>query len=137
MPGHAGAFLLAYPELAPKKDGDKINNSDNNNNNNNNKLINSVNKITGVNSTTSAALTTVTPSTGAPIAPPSLPTAWGVLPWVLDATSTSVYEWIEKFVDEMVTLFPDSYYHIGGDEVCGDVSNVVFVFSLFFTQVVR
>lgn len=49
--------------------------------------------------------------------PSALPKNWGVLPWVLDPTRDAVYTWIDAFIKEMVTLFPDEYFHIGGDEV--------------------
>ena len=51
------------------------------------------------------------------VGPTSLPKTWGVLPWVLDPTNDAVYDWIQKFLTEMTSLFPDDYFHIGGDEV--------------------
>jgi hexosaminidase len=41
----------------------------------------------------------------------------GVLPAVMDPTKESTYQFLSNFVGEMVTLFPDEYFHIGGDEV--------------------
>lgn len=35
----------------------------------------------------------------------------------MDPTKEQVYEFLDKFIAEMVTLFPDEYFHIGGDEV--------------------
>lgn len=35
----------------------------------------------------------------------------------MDPTKEEVYAFLDKFIAEMVTLFPDSYFHIGGDEV--------------------
>ena len=35
----------------------------------------------------------------------------------MDVTRESTYEFIDKFVAEMAALFPDKYWHIGGDEV--------------------
>ena len=29
------------------------------------------------------------------------------------------YKFLDKFIGEMAHLFPDSYFHIGGDEVNG------------------
>lgn len=38
---------------------------------------------------------------------------------VLDPSRETTYKWIESFLDEMTQLFPDKYYHMGGDEVFG------------------
>lgn len=38
---------------------------------------------------------------------------------VTDPTQESTYKFLDKFVDEMAKLFPDAYFHIGGDEVDG------------------
>lgn len=38
---------------------------------------------------------------------------------VIDPTKESTYKFLEKFVAEMAKLFPDAYFHIGGDEVDG------------------
>jgi hexosaminidase len=38
---------------------------------------------------------------------------------VMDPTREETYKFIDKFVQEMATLFPDDYFHIGGDEVNG------------------
>ncbi|MDX8338539.1 beta-N-acetylhexosaminidase [Draconibacterium sp. IB214405] len=35
----------------------------------------------------------------------------------LDPTKEIVYEFLDRFIEEMVSLFPDEYFHIGGDEV--------------------
>jgi hexosaminidase len=35
----------------------------------------------------------------------------------MDATRESTYAFLDKFVAEMAALFPDKYWHIGGDEV--------------------
>lgn len=35
----------------------------------------------------------------------------------MDPTKEETYAFIDKFVAEMTTLFPDKYWHIGGDEV--------------------
>jgi hexosaminidase len=37
----------------------------------------------------------------------------------MDPTKEETYVFIDKFVGEMATLFPDKYWHIGGDEVDG------------------
>jgi len=38
---------------------------------------------------------------------------------VTDPTREETYKFIDKFVEEMGRLFPDAYFHIGGDEVNG------------------
>ena len=38
---------------------------------------------------------------------------------VMDPTREQTYKFIDKFIDEMTKLFPDDYFHIGGDEVNG------------------
>jgi hexosaminidase len=37
----------------------------------------------------------------------------------IDPTQESTYKFLEKFIKEMARLFPDPYFHIGGDEVDG------------------
>jgi hexosaminidase len=44
---------------------------------------------------------------------------WGVFDPTLDPTREVVYQFIDAFVGEMVALFPDLYWHVGGDEVNG------------------
>lgn len=43
-------------------------------------------------------------------------THFGVMDPVMDPTRASTYAFLDKFVGEMVTIFPDPYFHIGGDE---------------------
>ena len=38
---------------------------------------------------------------------------------IMDPTQESTYKFLEKFIAEMAKLFPDPYFHIGGDEVDG------------------
>jgi hexosaminidase len=38
---------------------------------------------------------------------------------IMDPTQESTYKFLEKFIAEMAKLFPDAYFHIGGDEVNG------------------
>jgi hexosaminidase len=38
---------------------------------------------------------------------------------IIDPTRESTYKFLEKFIAEMAKLFPDAYFHIGGDEVDG------------------
>jgi hexosaminidase len=53
--------------------------------------------------------------------PYQLAKVYGLLAPVMDPTREEVYTFIDTFITEMVQLFPDSYFHIGGDEV--DVSH--------------
>jgi hexosaminidase len=46
----------------------------------------------------------------------------GVGPYIdpiMDPTRESTYKFLEKFIVDMARLFPDAYFHIGGDEVDG------------------
>lgn len=42
---------------------------------------------------------------------------------VLDPTRETTYQFLEGFLDEMTRLFPDAFYHMGGDEVGGESWN--------------
>ena len=42
---------------------------------------------------------------------------WGVFPPALDPTRESTYAFLDTFIGEMASLFPDPFFHIGGDEV--------------------
>jgi len=44
-------------------------------------------------------------------------TVFGILDPAMDPTREEVYTFLDRFFDEMTGLFPDDYYHIGGDEV--------------------
>jgi len=44
---------------------------------------------------------------------------WGVLNPAMDPTRDEVYQFLDAFVGETAALFPDEYFHIGGDEVNG------------------
>ena len=44
---------------------------------------------------------------------------WGVFDPAMDPTRESTYKFLDTFIDEMAELFPDHYFHIGGDEVNG------------------
>ncbi|MCX6137982.1 MAG: family 20 glycosylhydrolase [Ignavibacteriales bacterium] len=41
---------------------------------------------------------------------------WGVFDPTFDPTKEATYEFFDKFLAEMTALFPDPYFHIGGDE---------------------
>jgi len=44
---------------------------------------------------------------------------WGVFDPAFDPANPKVYTFLDSFIGEMATLFPDAYFHIGGDEVNG------------------
>ena len=44
---------------------------------------------------------------------------FGVFDPVLDPTREETYNFLDGFIGEMAALFPDPYFHIGGDEVNG------------------
>ena len=51
--------------------------------------------------------------------PYMIETKWGVFDPAMDPTRESTYEFLDRFIGEMTALFPDSYFHIGGDECNG------------------
>src|SRR6202790_3509920 len=51
--------------------------------------------------------------------PYSIERKWGVFDPAMDPTQERTYKFLEGFIEEMVKLFPDQYFHIGGDEVNG------------------
>jgi hexosaminidase len=44
---------------------------------------------------------------------------WGGFDPTMDPTRESTYQFLDAFIDEMAGLFPDRFFHIGGDEVNG------------------
>jgi hexosaminidase len=44
---------------------------------------------------------------------------WGVFDPAMDPTQERTYKFLDSFIGEMAQLFPDQYFHIGGDEVNG------------------
>lgn len=44
---------------------------------------------------------------------------WGIFDPAMDPTNEKTYKFLDDFVGEMTRLFPDRYFHIGGDEVNG------------------
>jgi hexosaminidase len=44
---------------------------------------------------------------------------WGIFDPAMDPTSEKTYKFLDDLIGEMVKLFPDGYFHIGGDEVNG------------------
>jgi hexosaminidase len=45
--------------------------------------------------------------------------SWGVHDPCMDPTQKKLYTFLDSFIGEMALLFPDAYFHIGGDEVSG------------------
>jgi hexosaminidase len=44
---------------------------------------------------------------------------WGIFDPAMDPTREPTYKLLDKFLTEMTNIFPDRYFHIGGDEVNG------------------
>jgi hexosaminidase len=44
---------------------------------------------------------------------------WGIFDPAMDPTNERVYKFLDDFIGEMAKIFPDRYFHIGGDEVNG------------------
>jgi hexosaminidase len=44
---------------------------------------------------------------------------WGIFDPAFDPTNEKVYKFFDEFIGEMTKLFPDHFFHVGGDEVNG------------------
>jgi hexosaminidase len=44
---------------------------------------------------------------------------WGVFDPAFDPTNEKTYKFLDQFIAEMAKLFPDHFFHVGGDEVNG------------------
>jgi hexosaminidase len=44
---------------------------------------------------------------------------WGVLDPAMDPTNEKLYKFLDEFIGELGKLFPDHFFHVGGDEVNG------------------
>lgn len=44
---------------------------------------------------------------------------WGIFDPAMDPTNEKVYKFLDDLIGEMAKVFPDHYFHIGGDEVNG------------------
>jgi hexosaminidase len=44
---------------------------------------------------------------------------WGIFDPAMDPTNEKTYKFLDELIAEMAKLFPDHYFHIGGDEVNG------------------
>jgi len=57
------------------------------------------------------------PELGSAPGPYKIERTWGIQYPVLNPAKKSTYKFLDKFFGEMAALFPDPYFHIGGDEV--------------------
>jgi hexosaminidase len=62
------------------------------------------------------ALLTASPRLASNDSIKTLPVRWGVLNIALDPTREGTYTMLDSVLTEMSGLFPDKYFHIGGDE---------------------
>lgn len=46
-------------------------------------------------------------------------TDWGIFDPAMDPTRETTFQFLDRFLGEMTALFPDAYFHIGGDECNG------------------
>ena len=60
-----------------------------------------------------------TPNWQAGPGPYSIERQWGMFDPAMDPTEETTYKFLDGFIGEMAELFPDEYFHIGGDEVNG------------------
>lgn len=44
---------------------------------------------------------------------------WGIFDPAMDPTNEKLYKFLDEFIGEMARVFPDHFFHIGGDEVNG------------------
>ncbi len=51
--------------------------------------------------------------------PYSIERKWGIFDPAMDPTNENTYKFLDELIAEMAKLFPDNYFHIGGDEVNG------------------
>ena len=51
--------------------------------------------------------------------PYSIERKWGIFDPAMDPTRDEIYRFLDGLIGEMAALFPDDYFHIGGDEVNG------------------
>jgi hexosaminidase len=49
--------------------------------------------------------------------PYTIERSWGIFQPTMDPSREETYKFLDKFLGEMAALFPDRYFHVGGDEV--------------------
>jgi hexosaminidase len=59
------------------------------------------------------------PELASGLGPYEIERKWGIFDPAMDPTNEKTYKFLDEFVAEMTKLFPDHYFHIGGDEVNG------------------
>ncbi len=59
------------------------------------------------------------PEYGSSAAPTQLPVVFGIHDESLDPTEEKTYKFLDALIEEMGQIFPDPYFHIGGDENTG------------------
>jgi hexosaminidase len=59
------------------------------------------------------------PELGSGAGPYQLERKWGIFDPAMDPTSEKTYKFLNEFLAEMTKLFPDQFFHVGGDEVNG------------------
>ena len=59
------------------------------------------------------------PDLASGIGPYAIQTRWGIFDPAMDPTRESTFQFLDKFIGEMTALFPDAYFHVGGDECDG------------------
>src|SRR5580698_4267619 len=57
------------------------------------------------------------PELGSAPGPYQIERTWGIFQPVMDPSRDQTYAFLDEFIGEMAALFPDPYFHIGGDEV--------------------
>jgi len=60
------------------------------------------------------------PELGSGAGPYQIIHEFGIFTPVMDPTRESTYTFVDKLIGEIAALFPDQYFHIGGDEVKSD-----------------
>ena len=51
--------------------------------------------------------------------PFQIETHWGIFDPAMDPSRDSTFKFLDRFIGEMTDLFPDAYFHVGGDECDG------------------
>jgi hexosaminidase len=66
-----------------------------------------------------SAWITAYPQLGSSAGPYHIETHWGIFDPAMDPTRDSTYKFLDQVLGEMTAIFPDEYFHIGGDECDG------------------
>src|SRR5258708_6044937 len=74
------------------------------------------------------------PELGSAPGPFQIGRTWGVYENALDPTREETYQFLDRFIGEMAPLFPDPFFHIGGDEVVGKQWNANTKIQAFAKQ---